>query len=38
MPNNVTLYYNNKLIKKLLGCSKEYIQFMNKKYNVQLLS
>lgn len=36
--NNGTLYYNNKLIKKLLGCSKEHIQFMNKKYNVQLLS
>jgi hypothetical protein len=36
--NNGGLYYNNKLIKKLLGCSKTNIEFMNKKYNVKLLS
>ena len=36
--NNGGLYYNNKLIKKLLGCSKTNIEFMNNKYNVQLLS
>ena len=35
---NGGLYYNNKLIKKLLGCSKTNIEFMNKKYNVKLLS
>ena len=35
---NGGLYYNNKLIKKLLGCSKEHIQFMNNKYGVKLLS
>ena len=35
---NGGLYYNNKLIKKLLGCSKTNIEFMNKKYNVTLLS
>tara|TARA_B100000989_G_scaffold298501_1_gene288132 strand:- start:1932 stop:2240 length:309 start_codon:yes stop_codon:yes gene_type:complete len=35
---NGGLYYNNKLIKKLLGCSKTNIEFMNNKYNVQLLS
>ena len=35
---NGGLYYNNKLIKKLLGCSKTNIEFMNNKYNVKLLS
>ena len=35
---NGGLYYNNKLIKKLLGCSKTNIEFMNNKYGVKLLS
>ena len=35
---NGGLYYNNKLIKKLLGCSKTNIEFMNNKYNVTLMS
>ncbi len=35
---NGGLYQYDKLIKKLLGCSKEHIQFINKKYNVQLLN
>ena len=35
---NGGLYYKNKLIKKLLGCSKTNIKFMNNKYNVTLLS
>ena len=35
---NGGLYYNNKLIKKLLGCSKTNIEFMNNKYRVKLLS
>jgi len=35
---NGGLYYNNKLIKKLLGCSKTNIEFMNNKYSVKLLS
>ena len=35
---NGGLYYYNKLIKKLLGCSKTNIEFMNNKYDVQLLS
>ena len=35
---NGGLYYKNNLIKKLLGCSKTNIEFMNNKYNVTLLS
>ena len=35
---NGGLYYNNKLMKKLLDCSKTNIEFMNKKYGVGLLS
>jgi hypothetical protein len=35
---NGGLYNNDKLIKKLLGCSKTNIEFMNKKYSVELLS
>jgi len=35
---NGGLYYNGKLIKKLLDCSKTNIEFMNKKYGVGLLS
>ena len=35
---NGGLYYKNNLIKKLLGCSKTNIDFMNNKYNVTLLN
>ena len=35
---NGGLYHNGQLIKKLLGCTKEHVLFMNKKYGVQLMS
>ena len=35
---NGGLYQYDKLIKKLLYCNKEHIQFMNNKYGVKLLS
>ena len=35
---NNNLYHYNKIIKKLLLCNKYNIEFMNKKYNVKLLS
>ena len=33
-----SLYHNNKIVKRLLKCSKENMLFMNKKYNTDLIS
>ena len=33
-----SLYHNNKIVKRLLKCTKENMLFMNKKYNTDLIS
>mgnify|MGYP003685785825 FL=1 len=36
--DNGNLYYNNKLIKRLVECSKDNMNFMMNKYGVRLIS